>query len=639
MSDSSSTLPARPSLEHLRKQAKDRLQAMPGSKLAEAQFALARDYSFESWPKLVRHVEALASPEIRQQDQIAHDMVAAYHQRDESAASRLNELFHSAITIDQIQQFLRDRLFHLPDGAERIERFAIGDARLLVSRLYGFDDWDALVSASMAAPPHTAGISSTPPFYKIDDRGVISPQQPMSARDWEVLIDVMLDRGLTGLNANNMMDDEALARLTGVAGVRVLKLHGSDRLTDRGFAHLASFRDLEEVELGGWKSPLTDAGFAALAGLPRLRRVHSWWSRRLTDAGVKSTLAACPALEDGNFGGTSLGDGLIEAMAGKPGVWRIFCGDGVTDEGLAQLKHVPRFRHWQGGEPTYGLMNFDAGPTYLAIKGPFTAGGLRALDGLDGLFALNVHWTPPGVVTSRGMTSADLGALSALANLGFLAIDGDLCDDEAMRQIGRLPALRMLLAQEPVAGDEGFTGLARSATLEYLWGRECPRLTGRGFAAMAAMPSLKGLAVSCKFVDDDALAMLPRFPALRSLMPMDVSDEGFRHVGRCERLEDLWCMYCRDTGDAATEHIAGLRLKRYYAGQTQITDRSLERLARMTSLERIELHHCQRVTDAGVRLLAQLPHLRELSVEGSRNVTRAGMAGFAPRVRVQYSSI
>ena len=98
-------------------------------------------------------------------------------------------------------------------------------------------------------------------------------------------------------------------------------------------------------------------------------------------------------------------------------------------------------------------------------------------------------------------------------------------------------------------------------------------------------------------------------------------------------------MYCRETGDQATEHIAGLQLKSYYAGVTQITDRSLETLSRMQTLERIELHHCQRVTDPGVRRLAELPNLRELSVEGSRNVTRAAFQGFARRVRVSYSAI
>ena len=69
-----------------------------------------------------------------------------------------------------------------------------------------------------------------------------------------------------------------------------------------------------------------------------------------------------------------------------------------------------------------------------------------------------------------------------------------------------------------------------------------------------------------KNVDDAALSMLPSFPALKELMPMDVSDQGFRHVGHCEQLERLVCMYCRDTGDLATEHISGLsRLKSYYA--------------------------------------------------------------------------
>jgi hypothetical protein len=138
-------------------------------------------------------------------------------------------------------------------------------------------------------------------------------------------------------------------------------------------------------------------------------------------------------------------------------------------------------------------------------------------------------------------------------------------------------------------------------------------------------------------VDDAALSALPRFPALRGLMPMDVPDDGFRHIGRCEQLEDLWCMYCRDTGDTATGHIAGLsRLKTYYAGATKITDRSLEILGRMSSLESIEFHECSGITNAGVALLAELPRLREIIVGGSPKVTREGMGVFPITVRANY---
>jgi len=63
MSAAESSLPAHPSLEQLRKQAKDRLAALrasdPSVKLAAAQNDVARQYGFESWPKLVAHLSTL----------------------------------------------------------------------------------------------------------------------------------------------------------------------------------------------------------------------------------------------------------------------------------------------------------------------------------------------------------------------------------------------------------------------------------------------------------------------------------------------------------------------------------------------------------------------------------------------------
>jgi len=59
----SRNLPPHPNLEHLKKQAKDLLhnlqQQNPNAKLADAQFALAREYGFASWPKLKSYVESL----------------------------------------------------------------------------------------------------------------------------------------------------------------------------------------------------------------------------------------------------------------------------------------------------------------------------------------------------------------------------------------------------------------------------------------------------------------------------------------------------------------------------------------------------------------------------------------------------
>src|SRR5262249_47675313 len=157
-----------------------------------------------------------------------------------------------------------------------------------------------------------------------------------------------------------------------------------------------------------------------------------------------------------------------------------------------------------------------------------------------------------------------------LPNLGWLAVDAT---DASMPTIAQMPRLRFLGCQDTAATDAGFTALSKSSSIEYIWGRRCHNLQTQGFAALARMPSLRALSVSCKNVADSGVAALPRFPALPELMPMDIPDEGYRHIARCEMLESLVLMYCRDTGDVATEHLVALpRLKHYFASYNRITD-------------------------------------------------------------------
>jgi hypothetical protein len=287
---------------------------------------------------------------------------------------------------------------------------------------------------------------------------------------------------------------------------------------------------------------------------------------------------------------------------------------------------------WNGGEATSDVKEDRANAAHLLIDGPFTDKGLASLAGLEGVFELDLFWHVTGI------TSDGFGHLVDLPNLGSLGADGELSDNVAMRYIAAMPRLRRLRAQGTVATDDGFEALSQSKTLEYIWGRGCPNLGSRGFVALSRMPALRGLGVSCRNVDDNALSTLPHFPSLQELTPIGVKDDGFAHIGCCERLERLTCMYCRDTTDAATEHIAGLRLRYYYAGLTLITDRSLEILGRMPSLEQVELYECNGVTDAGLVFVAGLPRLREVHLDGLPGVTLEGTRVFPAQVRVKYST-
>ena len=120
-------------------------------------------------------------------------------------------------------------------------------------------------------------------------------------------------------------------------------------------------------------------------------------------------------------------------------------------------------------------------------------------------------------------------------------------------------------------------------------------------------------------------------------MPIEVPDEGYRHIAQCEALDSLILMYCRETSDVATEHIVRLpQLKYYFASYTRITDRTPELLSRIDSLERITLDGCAAVTNTGLAHLARLPRLQELRVSGPR-VTSDIVSAFPSRIRVDYS--
>jgi hypothetical protein len=660
MSNSTLLLPPRPSLEQLRKQAKELLRdyragataaaerfnaiiprlADPtpsgGVTLADSQFVLAREYGFENWAKLIHHVESVnPSDRLQRYERLVKDIVLVCRSDDAEALQRVAEILGRTYPYPDRRTQLQQQLISLRGPARRIADITPADAQLIVAREFGFESWEKLVD-SVAQPPGDPrsaplGMSSTPPFYKIDwKENRIELRPPLSDKDWDTIFGVMKEYQIIGLNAGAQMTDAAIERIPQLDHVTQLYLGGSMRLTDEGLKHLAHMPQLQVLDLGGWKTPITDRGLECLRHLTDLRSFQSCWTQGISDTGV-ANLAFCDNLESVNLLGTQTGDGAINALTGKRKLRRFNTGRLVTDAGLSLLHQFPAFKTWQGGAISYSLMSADAGPTHLLLDGPFTNQGLASIAELDGLFALSFFWHV------SALTADGLGALADLPNLGFLGCQDELCNDEAMRHIAAIPRLRMLMGQGAVASDDGFAALSRSQTIEYIWGRECPNLGGRGFTALAALPALRGLAVSCKNVDDAALSALPRFPALRGLAPMDVSDDGFRHVGQCEQLEDLWCMYCRDTGDAATEHIAGLsRLRTYYAGATQITDRSLEILGRMSSLESIEFYECAGISNAGIALLTGLPRLREVTVGGSPNVTREGMAAFPGAVRVSY---
>jgi hypothetical protein len=593
----------------------------PTPSLREVQHALAREYGFAGWAALKHRIENTA---LGRYEAVAEALVTAYRTPEPAAMRIVWDYFGHMRHWDAMRRYVRLDLGGPENVADPAEDFiTVAQARYLVARGQGFASWDALVAFTESVPPGMPILPKQVGAYVAGDPNPLETATTVLARNWDELLAAMRERKLSAIHATGQMTDEVLERVSHMDHVEELDLNGSRGVTDAGLRHLARLPRLRSLTLAG--CPIGDAGLEALRHAESLEQLNLAWTQ-VTDAGI-AELAGCGALRKVDLSGTRTGDGAIGALAGKPALRSFRSGNEVTDAGLALFREYPAFRGWSGDEPPLHLFSYDEHPNFLQLRGRFTDAGLAHLAACEGLFALNLD-SDRLLVTGAGL--APLAVLPHFSALSFDARDAD------MPYIAALPRLRHLVCQDTTAGDDGFSALGGSRSIEHIWGRRCHNLQRRGFVALSRIPTLRSLSVSCLNVDDAGLAALPGFPALTELMPMDVPDEGYRHVGACPRLESLVLMYCRETTDRATEHITGLRIRKYFASYNRITDRTPELLSGMESVEEVTFDTCAGLTNRGVVALARLPKLRKVAVSGMAGVTRDVATAFGPQVSVRY---
>jgi len=284
-----SALPERPSLEQLKKQAKELVRDNRAATLADAQFALAREYGFETWADLKHHIDTLQPLE-----DLARQLADAYTAGHATAIREINWKRGTSFIWDREPIKMQQRLPTWFASQARTHDLALADARHMIAHSYGFEGWA------------TFAISAAKPFYKIDAKtNTIKVQGPQSDSNWDHIFGVMKEEQIAALNAPGITD-AAVSRLADLS--HVTQLHLGVQITDAGVLHLARMPQLQQLDLSGWKGQLTDRALEALRHLPELRRFQMTWQQNITDAGI-ANLAHCDRLERVNLLGTPTGDG------------------------------------------------------------------------------------------------------------------------------------------------------------------------------------------------------------------------------------------------------------------------------------------------------------------------------------------
>lgn len=464
----------------------------------------------------------------------------------------------------------------------------------------------------------------------------VEPRHGMDGVSWEAVVDEVGRRKVPGLSAGKEIDDATLARVGQLDHLQYLDLSGCADITDRGLQQLSGLTSLTRIHLVNCKQ-ITDAGLAVFRAFPRLCVVRIDRMPNISDAGV-SHLADHTDLQMVTMHNANVGDGALRALAGKPSLTHLAPGNLTTDAGLSVLPDFPALAEWQDGRQTFQINEYGPPvPSCLSfdLRGgmAITDAGLAPLAGLQGIFEMGLaHQLPESHVSGAGAEH-----VAKMGSVRLLRWAESVCDNEALTHISRMSALRDLICFNATADDEGFSALAGCHSLEYILAQRCDAITRTTVESFSNLPRLSRLNVGGEGLADDDLEPLPRFPALEEFWPTFFGDAAYRHVGRVSGLKRLVNMYCKETGDEATEHIGGLRhLEKYHVWGTRITDRSLEVMGQMDSLKSVLFWKCPGISDAGLARLTRLPNLETLDLQQCEGLTAGCVDGFRPEVRVNY---
>ena len=253
--------------------------------------------------------------------------------------------------------------------------------------------------------------------------------------------------------------------------LKSLQLKGPG-VTDKALAAVGQARALQELTID--RATATDAGFAALAGLPDLEDLRVTRSPALTDAGLARLLEGLPRLKN-------LAVCLPDAKS-------------LTATARSLGRHHP------------ALSTLDLS------ENPVDDADLVALAGIAGLSWLSLNQTR--------VTDAGLVHLRRLPKLESLDLASTAITDAGLDVVGAMPQIRYILLHSTAVTDAGLVHLARLPLLRYL-DLSGTRVTGAGLTHLAHLPSLVILDLSNTLVTDAAMSAIAR---VNSLVKLDLRE-------------------------------------------------------------------------------------------------------------------
>ena len=423
---------------------------------------------------------------------------------------------------------------------------------------------------------------------------------------------------------NNRLTDKALQLLRRLPRLKELALCG-DLLTNEALGYLGEMPLLEYLFLN---PPFGDEALKHLRSLGGLKILYLFESP-VTDAGMQY-LSQVSTLEE------------IQAI--RVGA--------ITDEGVGYLTALPnlkRLNMYHEPLTNRSLQMLSQMQSLESLDLPFegiTDEGVAALANLRQLKRLWVcAWS------NSPLTDRSLEAVSGLGNLEALTMSGTGFTDEGMQHLLKLKHLKEIVCTAPNVTDTGFATLGRLENLEQLsWGSET-KVTLAGVNHLSRLKKLKSLSLR-NIRKGDVVLDIGGMESLESLtisttwrsnrdthtieFSESFTDADFACFAKLKKLETVQISGGEQVGDAALAHLQDLKnmifLNIY--GTSSITDAGLVHLQGMDRLWRLHIKDGH-FTDKALDILAELVSLEWLELTSDTAFSNAAIEAFKAKKNLQ----
>ena len=251
--------------------------------------------------------------------------------------------------------------------------------------------------------------------------------------------------------------------------------------------------------------------------------------------------------------------------------------------------------------------------------------------------------TEIAVVAGAELTPEDLAAFAGLAGLRSLQIQNcRSLDDTAVEALKGLAGLETLAITNSSITDAAVATIAASFPgLVDLDLSSNTNLTGAALRSIAGLGKLQRLnLMQCRFNDIHTrrLAKLPELEVVDLRGNMEAGDLTLDVLGKLPKLRALKHRSSTVTDDGIERLAASGSLASLLAQDFVITDAAGPALARIGSLDSLEIFRCQGFGSEGVLALASLKKIERLTLRDLPNVGDAGLAvlGELPALKRLY---